>query len=351
MELSFLTPFAALFALAALVPLAVTRHADRRARRIRNALGLDEPPWLSRYSVVAALVAVCGLLGLAAAQPVVATTRSLPERSDAQVFAVLDTSRSMLASENGGAPTRLERARRLALEVRDALPDVPLGLASLTDRLLPHLFPTTDRRVVAQTLEDSIAIEQPPPRIGAIVATTFDALAAAERLNYFPPRIAKRVLVVFTDGETRPLQQDLGLALQERVPIEVLFVHVWGDRERIYTAGVPEAGYGPDPESRAKLSSIASSIGGEVFDETSAVAVADAVRKHLGAGETITREHEGTRYSLMPWLTLAALLPLCFVLLRRNVSWGGLPGVRARSMVDVARATRAAGGSERRATA
>ena len=51
------------------------------------------------------------VLALAAAQPVVAShDRSSVERY-ADVFVVIDTSRSMLASVRAGAPTRFERAR------------------------------------------------------------------------------------------------------------------------------------------------------------------------------------------------------------------------------------------------
>jgi hypothetical protein len=262
---------------------------------------------------------VCALLALAATQPVVATTRKVPERTDAQVFAVVDISRSMLASRDGNGPTRFDRARTLALQLRDELPEAPVGIASMTDRLLPHLFPTTNRRVVAETLQDSIAIEQPPARFGATVATTLDALAAAPRLGYFPPGVKKRVLVVFTDGETRPLQEDLARAFGRGVPIHTVFVHVWNGSERIFNGGIPEVGYRPEDESRAGLDRIAVSIAGSVFAESETTGAAADVRRFLASGPTVTREHEGTRRSLMAYVALAAVFPLGFVLFRRNL--------------------------------
>ena len=48
-------------------------------------------------------------------------------RSDAEAYIVLDVSRSMLAAEEDGAPTRLLRARRAAARVRGDLADVPSG--------------------------------------------------------------------------------------------------------------------------------------------------------------------------------------------------------------------------------
>lgn len=319
MDVSFLTPLGAIFGLAVVVPLAVFRARERRARRIRAALGLSEPPRRARISLVVALVAVCGLLALAAAQPVIATARSLPERTDAQLFVVIDSSRSMLASTGPDAPTRFERAGNLALRLRDGLPEVPVGLASMTDRLLPHLFPTTDRRVFAETLADSMGIERPPPKIAATVTTTFDSLAAAPKLNYFAPTAEKRVLLVLTDGESRVPEEDLATAFRRRLRIETIFVRLWGADELIYNAGVPEIGYRPDSGSAVALAGVASAIGGEVFAESDVSGASSAARRLLGVGETVEREHEGDRRALMPFITLAAVFPLGLVLFRRNL--------------------------------
>ncbi len=321
MEIALLTPLAALFALAALVPLAVFLGRERDVRRIRASLWLAEPSRRSRLSVAVALVAVCALLGLAAAQPVVATTRVLPERTDAQVFVVLDTSRSMLASAEPGAPTRFERARSLAIALGDRLPEVPIGVASITDDLLPHLFPTTDRRVFVATIEKSIDVERPPPSTLATVATALEGLASAPTKNYFPQSAQRRVLVVFTDGETRPVEfpSEFATAFRKAPRVQTVFVRLWGANERIYETGVAEVGYRPDPASEADLAQIASLAGGRVVSEGDAGDLGQVVSDLLGTGPTIDREHEGRRRALMPWITLAALLPLGFVLLRRNL--------------------------------
>jgi hypothetical protein len=62
----------------------------------------------------------------------------------------------MLASEGRGEPTRYERARAGATELQRGLGDIPVGLASFTDRVLPHLFPTVDERVFRDTAVNSI---------------------------------------------------------------------------------------------------------------------------------------------------------------------------------------------------
>lgn len=321
MGLAFLTPFGALLAAAALVPLAVYVLRQRRARVIRAALGLAHPSLPTRLPLVVALAAVPALLGLAAAQPVLESERVRPERTDAEIFLVLDTSRSMLASATAGSPTRFERARDLALRLSEALPDVPLGLASMTDRVLPHVFPTTDRRVVSAALREAMGVEQPGPSVSFTggPTTTFDSLAAIPTLNYFSPTARKRVLVVLTDGETRPLERDLSGAFRRRPAIETFFVRFWSPDERIYDSGVAEDAYQPIQASGAPLQQVASQVGGRVFSEHEPAAAVAAAREALGTGPTKERIIEGERRALMPWITLAAFLPLGLVLLRRNV--------------------------------
>ena len=319
MSISLLTPYGALVAFAALAPLLVFLRRERRARRVRDALRLQEPTARSRVSLIAALVAVPTLLGLAAAQPVVAESRTLPERTDAEVFVAIDISRSMLASASDGEATRFERARQIALDLRQELPDVPIGVASMTVGLLPHLFPTTDQRVFAATLGDTLNVGQVWTGLGGSIATSIEAIGAAPRLNYFPPTAEKRVLVVLTDGESLPLARDLASDFSKEPRVEPILVHVWDAGEQVFSGGIPEASYVPDPGSRAILDTVAREIDGTVIDESDAGVLAGRVRSAIGTGPTVEREQEGERRALMPWVTLLTVVPLGFLLLRRNV--------------------------------
>jgi hypothetical protein len=320
LDVRFLTPWGALFALAAIVPLAVFLLRQRRARRIRAALTLDEPSLASRVRLALALAAVPGLIGLAAAQPVVEESRSRPERTDAEAFVLFDITRSMLASADPKAPIRLDRARDLAVRLRDELPEVPMGVVSLTDRVLPHAFPTTDRRVFVATIEKSIDIDRPGSAIGGTLATSLEALTQIPEYLYFSQRAEKRLLVVLTDGESLPLRGGLERAFaQASPPIETLLVHFWDANERIYATGVAEGGYRPQPGSKDTLDRVASLIGGRVFSEDEGGEIAAAAREIVGEGATRERELEGERIALMPYVTLAAILPLGFLLLRRNL--------------------------------
>jgi len=319
---TFLTPVAALLALAAVVPLVVFARRRQRARHVRRTLGLAEPSRRVWVPLAACLGLVPVLIGVAAAQPVVTNARVLSERTDAEVFIVLDISRSMLASEAPDAPTRFERAREETLAFEGALAEVPVGIASLTDRVLPHLFPTTDRRVFVATAKGSVGVDRPPPRLGSSgIATRLEAIGVVSRLKYFSPTATRRVLVVYTDGESQPLSNPTTLAADfaRRPRVETIFVRFGSAKERIYETGVVEQGFRPDPAVRAALQHVASLVHGRVFEEGEVDEIVAAVREGVGSGPTRERRHEGRRFALMPYVALAAVLPLGFVLLRRNL--------------------------------
>src|SRR5262245_14323842 len=301
MGVGFLTPVASLFALLAVVPIAVFAGRRRRAGRIRAALGLDGIEGRSWIALAACLAAVPILVGGAAAQPVVTSARTIQERSDAEVFVVLDTSRSMLASKGSGEPTRFERARDDAIDLQHELGDVPVGLASFTDRVLPHLFPTVDERVFRETATESMGIERPPPSTSfGTNVTTLDALGVVPTLNFFRPAVKRRALVVFTDGESQPVSTALSSDFSAKPRVDVTLVHVGDTSERIYESGVAEAGYQPDPTAGAALSAAANATRGRVVGEGNVGQVAADVRNVLGTGPTVDRRIEGSRRVLMP---------------------------------------------------
>jgi hypothetical protein len=320
-HVTFLTPFGALLALGALVPVTVAALRARTMARVRHDLGLPRPSVSSSLGPVLALAAIPVLLAVAATQPVVETTRTLPQRTDAQAFLVMDISRSMLASARLGAPTRFVRAQQIAEKVAADLPELPIGLAGITDRVLPYLFPTTDRRVLDATLEETVGIEQPPPGSFYLTeATSLGALSEVAELNYFPPSAKKRVIVVFTDGETNAVSPSAAAAFRKRPRVATVFGHIGNAGEHIFNGKVPEAGYRARRDSAAALAHVASLTGGKVFSEDQADGIAGAVRSAIGRGPTVALRHEGGRSPLMPWIAALAFLPLAVVFLRRNVS-------------------------------
>ncbi len=101
MSLTFLTPWGAIVALAAALPVAAAILGARRSERVRTALRLAAPGRERWALPVLALVPV--LLALAATQPAIDHRGSQPTRKDASVFTVFDVSRSMLAASSPSA--------------------------------------------------------------------------------------------------------------------------------------------------------------------------------------------------------------------------------------------------------
>jgi hypothetical protein len=313
---TFLTPAAGLVGLAGALPLGAWLLGRRRGARAARALGLAaavDRDWIAPV----ALVAISALVGLAAAQPVHARSVSREVRTDAQALYVLDTSESMLAARGPNATDRLDQARRVALAMRRELPDIPSGVASLTDRLLPDLLPTADESAFVSTVTDAVQVNEPPPRDENALATTFDALAEV-RSGYFAPAIHRRVLVVVTDGESRAFDAaGVARTLAQRPATTVVAIRVGGAGDRIWRNGKADPGYAPEAGAGRELAALAGA-GGTLAPD--AAAGARAVRAALGTGRTARQGMTSGRTALAPYLLALALVPLAGLLLVRNFS-------------------------------
>ncbi len=325
MGVSFLSPLGLLVALAAAVPLFGFLLLERRAHRVRRTLQLPEPTRRQRLELGAAFAAVALLLGLAAAQPVLSASHDKAARSDAEVLFVFDVSRSMEASLGRSGPSRLARAKSLALQLRAALGDVPAGLAGMTDRTLPYLFPTANQGVFDATVKSSVGIEQPPPaaRIGnpAGRATTLGALASVAQKNYFTPGTTRRLLIVLSDYESNPfVESNLSAVFRKPPSVHTIFIRFWGAREKIYRPdGRPDVFYRPDPTSARTVKTLADATRGRAFMSGEYPAIVRAARSDLGSGKVRKRRLERARTPIAGWVALAAVLPLGLVLRRRNI--------------------------------
>lgn len=319
MGLSFLTPWAALLALAAAIPLGSLWLLERRSRAVREATGAALPgrrSWL-RYAV--AVAALTALLALAVTQPVLLVDRVRHERTDAEAWVIVDTTRSMLAASAASAPNRFARARRIAEEVRERLADIPVGLATITDRTLPNVFPTTDEKAYRAALERSIGVGRPPPGGYEGIGTAFEALATVQDAGFFDQPATKRLIIVLSDGETRPLSAEkLARDLSGPPRITPLFVQVWRPDEQVYVDGAPDPAYRVDLQSPATVRRLAAVTKGAAFTEADVDGVVAKAREVLGDGETSGRPIGSRRHALAPWLLVLAAVPLGFLVLRRN---------------------------------
>jgi hypothetical protein len=321
MGISFLSPLAALIVLAGVLPLAALALVRRRARGVRKVLGLPEPGRAERLEVPVAIGAVAVLIALAAAQPTIRNRQWASVRTDAEIWVVLDTSRSMLARRAPDLPSRLQRAKAFAARVRVALPGIRVGIASFTDRVLPDLFPSPDVDAFEATLRGAVGIERPPPsQFLRTRVSTLIPLTDLRTANFFAPEDARRIAIVLTDGESQPFSPEkVGAELAAPPRIDTILVQLWHPGERVYSNGQLEAAYRPDPTSGTTLKALAAAAGGVAYGETRPDAVVAAARDALGDGPVTRIGEERGETRLAPWVSLAALLPLSFVLWRRNL--------------------------------
>ena len=320
MNVHLVTPWAAAVAVVVVVPLAaflVTRH---RAAVVRRVVDLDPPARGRAAWTPVALVLAIGLLSLAAAQPVVASHEESNVPRDADVFIVIDTSRSMLAASAAGAPTRFERATAIAKRLRDATPTAAVGIASLTDRVLPHVFPTEDRADFDVTLRDAIAVQRPPPaeNIGGS-GTSLAALGDLATARFFAPEANTRIAVVLTDGESQPFAVDRIAASLKRARIRLVLIRLGNASERVFTTAGRAETYRPERGAGVELAQTALLLRASAYAEPEVPAAIAEVADGVAHGDGVARQSTTSVRELSLPLAAIALLPVLFLLWRRNL--------------------------------
>jgi hypothetical protein len=321
--LTFLTPLGALVGFAAVLPLAALALAAHRADRVARVLGLQPagPRALVLPAVVAGLVFVS--LGVAAAQPALRTTHRQSVRTQSQIFFVVDISRSMAASPTLKGRTRLARARSVVTQLRASVPDVPSGLAGLTDRVLPYLFPTANAHTFGETLRRSVLIETPPPQQVSTNATSFASLATLGSDNFFARSAQRRTCVLVSDAETRSYSTEtVAQTLDGPRGCRLVVVRVGSAADRVFGAdGTPEAGYVPDPAAAANAQQLAQAAGRQAYDEGSLGGAVSALRAAAEVGPAKRQPASASTEALAPYaagLALALTFGLVLVRLRRG---------------------------------
>jgi VWA domain-containing protein len=307
--MTFLTPFCLFVALASLLPLGAALVSHAWTEVVRKRLTLPPPERATELRPLLA-ASVIALAGMAAAQPALTHSTHPRSRTDVQAVFVLDISRSMAASSSPASSTRLDRAAAAAIALRNAIPDVPAGVLTLTDRVLPDLLPVSDVAGFDGVVRRAVRIESPPPQATSVRATTFSALGQIASGDVFPPSATKRIVVLLTDGESGPVGTS-GVA-RSLAGYRFEAVRFWASDESVYREdGKPESAYRPDPSSRAVLADLASSLGGKSFEQTQLKAATRYLRSLAGSGSTVagpaTEEH---RYPLAPYVGLLALVAL-----------------------------------------
>lgn len=195
-----------------------------------------------------------------------------------------------------------------------------MGVASVTDRVLPYIFPSGNFDAVEATIDQCVAVGNPPPkREIATQATQFGALARITTTNFFLPSAKKRLVIVLTDGESLPFApRVLGTALGKTSGLYPIFVHFWRPKEQVFTNGAPEVSYRSDPRSGPTMAALGKATHGLAADESQLDRVVSASRAFLGNGKTLPGSSRRDSLALAPFSLLVALVPLG-VLLRRRV--------------------------------
>jgi hypothetical protein len=307
MTLTVAHPAAALVALVGLVPVAVSLVRARAAGGARAALGLPRSTPLARLARPLALACGFALLGLAAAQPSIRQQHERRARTDAQLLVLLDTSRSMLAAARPNGQPRYRRAAAFARRLHAALPELAVGVGSLSNRVLPYLFPTVDDRAFQTVLDRSYGVQRPPPALDSDRwVTSFDKLSEVATHRFFARSVRKRLVVVLSDAETRPFDAVSVLRTLRRHQVAPIVVRFWRADERI--AG--DSYRATQPRELADLRA----SGWPAYPETDFEGVVAQARRTLGTGPVATVGYQRRDTSIAPIVALAALAPFLLVL-------------------------------------
>ena len=304
-EIVFLTPRAALVGLAFLVPLVAVGLRQRSGARVRSTLGLAAPGRASRLVRPAALVALGVLVAATAAHPAIRDSVSTPARSDAELYLTFDVSRSMLAAAAPGKVVRLERERALGRAVHAALPGVPTGVATLTNRMMPLIFPTGDARAVSAVIDHSLRIMQPRPVAYTTAReSSLATLSLAADRSYFDPTARKRLLVVFGDLDSDFFSLTGTLQLLRKQGIEPFLVRVARPGELVFTpSGRP---YAYVPASTVTVAALRDA-GWHAYEEDEQARLIKELHASLGSGPTGPSGVVLSQRDLAPLLALGAL--------------------------------------------
>jgi len=102
--------------------------------------------------------------------------------------------------------------------------------------------------------------------------------------------------------------------------VQLVIVRFWSPGERLFrVGGEADPAYEPDPASTSTLEAFADAVGAPLFDERQTRAAARAVRRLLGEGPRVPQGEEVTARPLAAWAIGFAVVPLAYLLWRRNL--------------------------------
>ena len=93
---------------------------------------------------------------------------------------------------------------------------------------------------------------------------------------------------------------------------------LWSKAEHIYVRGRVDRHYVPDPSSTRILTQFAALTHGRVFGENDMRQLGQTIHDRAGSTPAHTEVLGYARIALAPWILLAGVIPLGFLLWRRN---------------------------------
>ena len=161
----------------------------------------------------------------------------------------------------------------------------------------------------------------PPPRGYDDVGTLFEAVDTLASGTFFSQAAKHRVAIVLTDGESRPFDPALlREALGAGPKVDFVVMRVGGSRDRVWAGGAPVRDYRPDPAAEKRTEALVRATGGVEVSPGNTDALVRAVRSATGSGPEVEQGRLLRVLGLAPWFALATLVPLGYLLWRRNLS-------------------------------
>ena len=306
--------------LAVALPLGALAWVERRSDRLRALLGLEDPGLkakvpdrrLARRDPAAPL----GRTG-AAGDPVHGRAQ---RRTDAELYYVFDVSRSMSAAPSPESPRRFDQALETAERIHQRLANIPSGVATMTDRVVR----ASSRQETARSDRD--ARRRAPCRTAA---------PARVRRRRHRLRLARHACErhVLQPGDEAPgrdradgrrvasvrLRPAAGGAGRRRAdglrrgpPVEQARPRLAG---RLGGQGLPAA-----DSSAARTAQLARATNGKEASPGDIDRVVRTVRSAVGSGPEVDSGQLLRVISLGKWFALLSLVPLGYLLWRRNLS-------------------------------
>lgn len=245
---------------------------------------------------------IIALLGVAFSEPFLVHEETIFERNDVEVCYLFDNAGSMAASAASGEPERMSRALTIAeaLSQSDAMLGVPTCIATFTAKPTLHLPATSHVPTLRSVLEDVIIVGDPPPdnscKAGETCTSLFALADAAMRFFSSKGTEAQRVLIVFTDGETKRFNASSVLKSIQNAGVEIVFVDLWSSDEEIFDGpncvdtpiGCIDIRYKSDLVGRETFLSFVQSSEGSYVGESESESLADVVADLIGESNPST---------------------------------------------------------------